>query len=364
MNKKTKKTRKLLLKKKKDRNELVQKKDSELLKTGYAPLDVALSGKLQGGFAKGIYIMIVGDSGAGKTFISQTCLAEAARNPEFDDHEFYFDDIERGNLMNVRRFFGRAVAERMKPPRGTREEPIYSETVEDVYYNLDDLLKAGKPFIYIVDSMDGLDTLDDEDKFQEQKTAHRKGKQTTGSYGVSKAKLNSGMLKRMVNRLEKSGSILITIHQSRDKLGFGFVEKTRSGGRAPKFFAHVELWTSIKRKIKKTVLSKDRHIGNQVVIDIQKNRLTGWEGKVDMVFYKALGFDNTGGCIDYLVEEGYWKKGSGGINATDFDVKMDREKLVKYIEDNNLERKTEILVKKVFRDIQAQSLPDRKPRYV
>lgn len=365
MKKHSKEVRREIGRKRKPRDELVQAKDSDLLSSGYTPLDVACSGKVRGGFAKGLFIMIVGDSSSGKTFLSQTCLAEAANNPEFDDYDFYFDDIERGNLMNTRRFFGSKMADRLMPPNGTKGEPVYSETVEDLYFTLDDKLNSGRPFIYVVDSMDGLIAKDDKKKFQKHKAAHRKGQEEPGSYGMSKAKANVN-LRMMMRRMEQSGSIVIIIFQTRDNVnafGWGAPAKTRSGGTAPKFFAHLELWTSIVKKITKEVKGKKRHIGTVVQIDIQKNRLTGWEGKVQMPFLKTVGIDNVGGCIDYLVDEGHWKKSGKGVAAKEFGVTKDREALVHYVEENGLERKLGLLVKTVFNEIMSECTPERKRRY-
>lgn len=344
--------------------ELVQIKKEDLLSSGYTPLDVHASGRIEGGYGKGLYIFIVGDSSSGKTWLSQTCLAEASIRENFEDYEFYYDNIERGMLINTRKFFGDAVANRLRPPKRDKEgNAAYSETIQDLYYTLDTLLKKGKRFIYIVDSMDGLDTDEDVKKFDEMKDAHEKGKKTTGSYGMSKAKANSVGMKRIIPRLEKSGSILIVISQTRDNIGFGFETKTRSGGKSLKFYAHLELWTSVIKKLKKTVLGKPRHVGNLVQVDIKKNRLNGWEGKLTMPFYKGLGIDNTGGCVDYLVEEKHWKKGNGGIKAVEFDVVLEREKLIRHIESNDLERKLKLLVKKTYHEIQEACIPKRKKRY-
>lgn len=364
MKKTAKKAKKELLKKKPDREELVQIKDEDLLSTGYVPLNTAASGRIKGGYGKGLIILIVGDSATGKTWLSDTCLAEATLRTDFDKYEFYYDNIERGNMINLRRFFGREVERRLKPPRGTKKEPVYSETAEELYWTIDDLIKLGKPFIYIVDSLDGLRTIQDDSKFEEAKQAHKRGKKAAGNYGVSQARVNSGGLRRLVPGLERTGSILIVISQTRDNIGFGFEEKTRSGGKAPRFFAHLELWTSLKKKIKKDVLGKPRHIGSIIQIDIRKNRLTGWEGKIEMPFFKKVGIDDIGGCIDYLVDEGYWKKSNNGINAADFGIKLPREKLVAYIEEQGFEKKLHLLVKKVFHQIEEKSTVKRKRRYV
>jgi RecA/RadA recombinase len=256
------------------------------------------------------------------------------------------------------------MANRLQPPNGSTADPIYSETVEELYYTLDDKLKSGRPFIYVVDSMDGLISKDDRKKFDDQKTAHRKGKDAAGSYGMGRAKANSVNLRMMIPRLEKARSMLIIVFQTRDNVDmFSFEKKTRGGGKAPKFYAHLELWTSIKKKIKKTVLGKPRHVGTIIEIEVKKNRLTGWEGKVDMPFFKRYGIDDVGGCIDYLVEERHWKKGQGGINARELGVKMDRESLARHIQDEGLESRLHKLVKMVWTEIEQKSMPDRRPRY-
>jgi len=59
--------------------------DSNLLSTGSTLLNLACSGRVNGGFLKGFYYFIVGDSKSGKTFLSLTCLAEASINKDFDD---------------------------------------------------------------------------------------------------------------------------------------------------------------------------------------------------------------------------------------------------------------------------------------
>ena len=75
---KTKDVKKQLLKKHK-REKLT---NSSFLSTGSTLLNLALTGKPNCGFVKGKYHFIVGDSISGKTFLSLTCLAEAATMPE------------------------------------------------------------------------------------------------------------------------------------------------------------------------------------------------------------------------------------------------------------------------------------------
>lgn len=340
----------------------------DLLSTGSTLLNLACSGKVNGGFLKGRYYYFVGDSSSGKTWLTWTCLAEASINPAFDDYRFIMDDVEGGSLMNIEKFFGTKVARRVESPRS---KGLSSTTIEDFYYNIDDALNDGRPFIYILDSMDALDSEDAENKFLEQKKAQRKTAKTgtkdkvAGSYGDGKAKKNSQNIRRVHNRLKKTGSILIVISQTRDNIGFTakFDPKTRGGGRALKFYAAHEIWTSIRERIKKTVNGKPRKIGIVCKCDVKKNRLTGDDVSVTVPIYKSFGIDDVGSCVDYLISEGKWTEKRGQVQAEDFEFEGTREKLIRHIEKNEFEKELRILVADQWEEIQAACAIKRKSRY-
>lgn len=338
------------------------------LSTGSTLLNLACSGNPYWGFAKGMYYFLVGDSASGKTFFSMTCFAEAMISKRFRDYRLIYDNVENGMLMDVERLFGKAVADRMESPaKGEDGKPVFSSTVEEFYYNLDDALDAGKPFIYVLDSMDALTSAQEVEKFEEHKEAHRKGKESAGSYGDGKAKKNSEGLRKVLSRLRDTGSILIIICQTRDNLGFGFEKKTRSGGHALKFYATVEIWTSIIGSIKKTLTGRDREIGKWIGLHVKKNRLTGKTPKVDSAIYPDYGIDDIGTCVDYLVDEGYWKKTKQSIEAGEFDVILTRDKLIEKIETEGWVEELRGIVGKCWREIEEKTreaaLTGRKPRY-
>ena len=339
-------------------------KPKELLGTGSTLLNLALSGKIRGGFVKGKVHLFVGDSSSGKTFLSLTSFAEATINPEFDNYRLIYDAPEEGALMDFASFFGKKTAERVEPPSGTKEEPIYSNTVEEFYYNLDDAMKEG-PCIYVLDSMDVLLTDEDEEQFSKEKKAHQSGKETGGSYGTTKAKKNSQNLRRVISKLKKNGSILIIICQTRDNIGFGarFEPKTRGGGRSLKFYSTVEIWFSIKEKIKKNVHGKNRQQGIITKVVTKKNRITGKEWDVDIPIYWSTGIDDTGSCIDYLVTEKHWSESAGKINAVEFSFKGSRESLIQKIESENLENKLREVVATAWREVEESTAVKRKNRY-
>lgn len=336
----------------------------DLLSTGSTLLNLACSDNPFGGFLKGKYYFLVGDSTSGKTFLSMTCFAEAMINKNFKNYRLIYDNIEDGMLMDVEGLFGKAVADRLEfPSKDEDGNPVFSFTVEEFYYHLDDALKKDKPFIYVLDSMDGLSSDYEGDKFDQHKVAHRKGKQSPGSYGDGKAKRNSEGLRQVLNGLRDTGSILIILSQTRDNLGFGFEKKTRSGGHALKFYATVEIWSSVTGQIKRTIKGRDRAVGVHVGLKIKKNRITGKNREVEIDIYPSYGIDDIGTCVDYLIEEGWWRKIKQSVEAGEFDFVATREKLIQQIEKEGWENELRSIVGKCWKEIEVASAPPRKSKY-
>lgn len=363
MNKKTKEIKAELLKKPK-KEPAIRKED--LLSTGCTTLNLACTGKAEGGFVKGKYYFFVGDSESGKTFLMLTCLAEASINKNFDKYRFIYDDVEDGALMDFEKFFGKAAADRIEPPRVIDGVPVYSDTIEDFYHHVDDAGKAGVPFIYLLDSMDALSSESEGKKFDENKTAIRKGKDSKGSYGDGKAKINSSHLRRVISILRDTGSILIILNQTRDNIDAGMFEskKTRSGGRALKFYAALEMWSSAGKRLEKTYRNKKRQLGVMCRVHVKKNRLTGKDRTIEIPILHSHGIDDLASCVLYLVDEGHWKRNKeGAIAATDFDFSGRQDKLIAHIEENGLEKDLRLLVTEVWNEIEAACVVERKSRY-
>lgn len=341
--------------------------EADLLSTGSTCLNLAITGKPHGGYIKGHYFLVVGTSSGGKTVEALTCLAEAAADPRFDEYDLILDNVEDGALMNMEKFYGKRLAGRLVAPRyDARDNPIMSRNVEDFYFNVDDANARGKPFIYVLDSMDALSSTQERRKFAERKDATRTKKKITGEMMDGKAKVNSANIRQVTSDLKATGSILIVICQTRDavdSIAFGD-SQTRSGGRSLKFYATAEIWLNKGPAIKRTVLGKERQVGMTSIVRVKKNRLSGKEWEVKIPIYWSFGIDDIGGCVDYLVEEKYWKKDdSGKITATDFELSGTRDKLVNYIEEDDLETELRSLVTDVWRKIEDACRVERKPRY-
>ena len=333
------------------------------LSTGSTLLNLACSGRTSWGWALGYYYLLVGDSASGKTFLSLTCLAEAAKNPDFGKYRFIYDGAEQGALMDLKRFFGSGVANRMEPPSGTREDPSYSNTIEEFFFHVDDAFDAGKPFIYILDSMDVLSSEEETEKFTEGKKAARRGREVSGSYGTSKAKANSAGIRRIIPRLRDTGSILVVISQTRDNIGWGFEKKSRSGGHALRFYATCEMWLSVKGRITKVVRGEQRQLGVLCEIKVRKNRLTGKERSVEVPIFWSYGLDDIGSMVNYLVAEKHWPEKAGKVDAKEFKLNGSRDKITRHVEKNGLERKLQKVVAGVWDEIEEACHLKRKKRY-
>lgn len=346
---------------------------TDWLSTGSTPLNLALSGHPDRGFAKGKYFWIVGDSSSGKTFLGMTCMAEAAANPDFAGYEFIFDDAEDGALMDLSAYFGPGMVDRLRPPATVDGLPVVSETIEDFYFHLDALLDgvdAGKqpPFIYFLDSMDALSSQYEGGKFDEKRREWRGGAKARGDYGDGKAKTNSTYIRRVVARLRATRCILLVNSQTRDNIDAGLFDpkQTHAGGRALKFYATAQLWSSVGGKLTKEVHGHKRQTGITCRVAVKKNRITGREWQASFPIYHSTGIDDVGACVDYLLAEGAWKKNKAGrIDTTaHFDgCTGGREAVVAWVEANTMESDLRGIVAETWGAVQAATTMKRKNRY-
>lgn len=344
----------------------------DMLSSGSTLLNLFCSGQVEGAYGKGMYVYYVGDSMSGKTWLVLTALAEATKNESFENYRLIYDDAEDGALMSLEQYFGREVVDRLEPPGvGEDGEEKHSTTIEDFYDHITDALdeaesEDGQPFIYILDSMDALDSEAAISKFAENKNLRRrgKGKEAKGSYGDGKAKKNSETLRGVRSRVARTGSILIIISQTRDEINaMTFATKTRAGGRALTFYAHLEIWTSTVETMKKEYRGEKIKVGQRTRCRVKKNRMTGRTGDTDLRILSNYGVDDIGDMIDYLVKNKHWLLRKKSIVAPELDFTGSRAKLINHIEENDFVYDLQLITKEVFDDIQSATVPKRKKRY-
>jgi len=339
-----------------------------LLSTGSTTLNLAISNNPHGAFLPGRYYFVVGDSSSGKTFVTLTCFAESTSHPLYKDYELYYDGAEFGNNIDMVRFFGEKTAARVKPPRVDENGVgLPSFTIEDFYDNVWAALGRERPMIYVLDSMDALTSEQEVAKAESDKKAREEGNDYSGIMTDGKAKINSQRLRPVVNKLGVHGSILIILNQTRDSMAKFGPKKTRSGGRALKFYATVEIWTSRKSTINQTVRGSARQVGIVVEAECKKNRITGGEHTVEFPIYHSYGIDDIGSCIEYLITEGTFPK----VTKQSIEPKgllgvpqITPAKLAEMVsEDADLLYKLRDMCGQTWNEIIALSSLKRKPRY-
>ena len=327
---------------------------SLMLSTGSTVLDLSCSGTVAGAIGKGGYYLFIGDSDSGKTVVGMNVLAEASIKPTFEDYDLVFWDEEGGAKMDLRKFFGQPLVDRVE-----FRKDVY---VERFYDSVEDKLDAGKPFVGILDSADALMTEAEDKKAKEQKSQRRRQVKVEGEMTGGQAKLHSRNIRRILNKLISTGSILIYLNQTRENLGMGS-NKTRSGGRAMVFYANLQLWMSQVETLNKSVRGKKRQIGITSRAKIRRSRFTGRKRECDFPIYHSYGIDDIGSCIDYLVDEGTWKMRKQTIICPEFGVELTKPKLIELVEREGFEFDLKHFVQDTWDAIERELVLDRKPRY-
>lgn len=350
------------------KEEPVQKSDKvdpeRLVPTGSTTFNLECSGKKEGAFLIGKMVNLIGDSHAGKTLFALTIFAECSLLDRFDNYRFIYDEPEVANEFDVPYLFGQGVADRI-------ETDVRSKTIEDFNDNLARNLTTDKPCIYILDSFDALTSEAAIEKDEENRKKREKGNQTSGSYGDGKPKKASEMFSQRMQELNKSNSVLIIISQTRDNIGFGsmFTPKTRSGGKALKFYAFHEIWLAMQKKEKK---GKRTYITN-VQSKITKNKLTGRHGEAYFPILFDYGVDNILSCINFLLDEGDWTGTKASINTKGFIPQKENSKgklayrsiaeTIQYIENKDLEDGLFELCQVTYNNVMEELRPNRKRKY-
>ena len=336
----------------------------ELVPTGSTTFNLECSGYVEGAFKIGKMVNLIGDSHAGKTLFAFTVFAECDLLERFDDYDFIYDDVEAANEFDLEELFGEGCAERI-------DESIRSKTIEEFNDNIARALDNNKSFIYVLDSFDALTSEAAMKKDEENRIAREKGKDTTGDYGDGKPKAFSRFCSMRIQDLNDNGSVLIIISQTRDNIGFGamFNPKTRSGGKALKFYAFHEIWLACQKRVKKG----KRTITTDTQAKITKNKLTGNHGECYFPILRDYGVDNLRSCINFLMDEGDWTGKPGAVNTKGFLAPTTNDKgkkkhpsiavIIDDIEDNNREDEIFQLCQELFDSIMENLKPKRKKKY-
>lgn len=302
--------------------------NKKVVSTGITLLDLVLGG----GWPIGTINNIVGDKSSGKTYLTIETIVHAMKKVFKRKLDWYYDDAEGGFSFDTSAMYGVQIIP---------DEQVPSTTVEDFAGNLKyqiNNLEEGNFLIYALDSLDGLSSEAERKRDVERQKALEAGKEyDKGTYAMEKQKFMSEFFRLRASELKHKPAVLLIISQVRQNINaMMFGEKyVRSGGKALDFYCSTILWLAEVEKKKK----KDRVIGITIKARTKKAKIATpfRECFLDLIF--DYGIDNVGSNISYLYDlrtpQGKEKEGKTKL---DWDGnEFTKQKLISYIEENNLE---------------------------
>lgn len=304
---------------------------------GCTLLDKAIGGnKGVFGVPAGKFINIVGDKSAGKTFLSNEFIAWSHYN-HGKKFKWIYDDCESGYSFDTESMYGFEIMPQDETKR------VHSENVEECFCNISKFAnEIGKNEcgIYVVDSLDGLTSYEDDERADERLKQFEEGKGAklkTGTYAMSKQKyLSKEFFPQLCSEIEKKNILVIINSQIRENIEpMSFEKYSRSGGKAMDFYAHSVIWLAGAKKI----LRKDTPVGNVVKAKTTKSKTPRPYRECFFNFLYDYGLDNIGTSIDYLfdlrTDKGELNKKAAAIKW-DGDNNFDKKSLKEFLEENDL----------------------------
>jgi RecA/RadA recombinase len=327
------------------------------LSLGCSLFNLAISGNVDAAAGPGRFIWFHGNSSSGKSFLTLAMLAEAANNPAYDNHKLVYVDAELGAAFDLARFFGKKTAARVSR--------VSYPSLEAFYDGMDKMMGQG-PVIVVLDSFDALLPEAVLEKIGKDAELREANKEIGGDYGMAHGKVHSLRLRTLVNKLGDTGSCLLGISQHRDNIDKAnkYSPKDKvGGGRALRFWCSVEVETSLGEKIKKTVRDKERVIGHHIKVRCHKNRISGLNREVELVFLPNYGICDISTNVDWLLSEKYLEMKGGRVVSPWYDAAYYRDNLITKIEEDEKEADLKALLQESWSDLESQLASTRKPRY-
>jgi RecA/RadA recombinase len=251
----------------------------------------------------------------------------------------------------------------------------HSDTIEDWYTNQMRAIREGKPFIYITDSFDALDSIDAQKRgeaiikqsMKKNKASENasddgdeKEEKEKGSYKTEKAKMLKQIFRSLKGDIAKTESLSLIISQTMaDLRPMARGKKTRACGDTLKFYSTHEIWLS---RIKK-LTDKDLEIGNLIQAKLGKNRLTGKKRQAIFPVYTDYGVDDIVSCLNFLIDSGRITREKNTFTLKELNLSGSKGDIISNIELKNLERELKLVMWDEWKKIEDSVKLDRKPRW-
>lgn len=267
----------------------------EAVPTGIYSLDTILGG----GFAKGRIIEAYGAEGSGKTTIS---LYTAAQVQKAGGVVAYID-VE--HAINTK--YANQIGVNTTNKTGDNWLLIQPDNAEQALGAIEGAI--GLADLIVLDSVAALSP-----------EAEQDGEIGDSNMGVM-ARLMGQSMRRITAKLSKSGTTLLLLNQTRQKLGIVYGSNvTTPGGNAIKFFASQRLEISKAGTLKETVKGKEKVIGQDIRVKVIKNKITEPYQETTFSLFYGRGVDIMADIINLAISKGFIQASGSWYNMGDIKL--------------------------------------------
>jgi len=328
----------------------------EYLSSGSTWLDLALGG----GYPWGRIVNLVGDNSTGKTLLASELIA-VARKKFGDKLKWRYNDAEAGYSFSSKQLYGFEI---LPGNILQKSDPASTGTVEEWDADLASCLsrlKRGERLIYVLDSLDSLSSVDEQEHAVGRRKALASGVPVKGSYGMTRQKMLSELLRLQARAVADKNCLLIIISQVRQNIGVTFGEKyTRVGGKALDFYAAQVVWLAVAEKYK---IENGLTTGVCIKAQVKKNKV----GKpfrtafVDLLF--DFGVDDLPGCADlaFGLRDGKGKRARKRLTWANIEMPLDR--MIARVQERNEEELLRDVARRKWDAMEADAAPRRKGKF-
>ncbi|PLX67002.1 MAG: recombinase RecA [Denitrovibrio sp.] len=265
-----------------------------VIPSGVLSLDIALG---VGGFPRGRIIEIYGAESSGKTTIALHAIAQAQKAggaAAFVDAEHALDPV-----------YAKAIG--VDTDNLIVSQPDSGEVALEI---TETIVRSGAVDIVVVDSVAALTP-----------RAEIEGEMGDSHMGLQ-ARLMSQALRKLTSVVNKSGTTLIFINQTRQKIGVVYGNpETTTGGNALKFYASMRLEVKKSQALKE----KEEVVGNHGVIKVVKNKVAPPFKLAEYDIVYGEGVSREGLLIDMGVDAGFVNKAGAWFSYNDGKLGQGKE---------------------------------------
>lgn len=326
-----------------------QKKSVEFLPSGSTTLNLALSGTINGGWARGRVNNLVGDASSGKTLLALEASFNFLKHIK-NIQSNIFPKVKKARVIyNNREGVMDFPMDKMWKGLNNQIEWMHSKYIENLGSHIIktiNKMKAGESILYIVDSWDAFKPIAQAKRLQK---AVDNDTEIEGSYNKEKNIYSQDFFAEVCDLLENNAKdfTLIIISQTRDIIGATFGEKKRrAGGAALDFYTHLVPWIRHVGQLRKKKLKEDRVYGVECEVQLKRSKVSIPFNKSRFVIRFNMGLDDIESMFNYLKTHSIKQ-----FKGIDIGEPKTLQPFIKEIERRDLEQKLRLKVGEVWEEI-------------